>query len=52
MVARYGTLYQGIKTEQTSTALYTFIFLARRAALVCMVVFLHEMPYFKPMAFL
>jgi hypothetical protein len=52
MVARFGTLYQGIKTEQTSTALYSFVFLARRAALVCMVVFLHERAFFKPMGFM
>ena len=51
-VSRYGTLYQGIKVENRSTTIYTFIFLLRRLFFVCLVVFVEEKEYFKPMFFL
>lgn len=51
-VARYGTLYQGIKVENKSTTIYTFIFIMRRLFFVCLVVFLDEKAFFKPMFFL
>jgi len=51
-VMRYGTLYDGIKVEDTSTALYSFFFLMRRLAFACLVVFLGEREYLKIMSFL
>lgn len=51
-VARYGTLYQGIKVENKSTTIYSFVFLMRRMFIVCIVVFLDEKQFFKPMLFL
>lgn len=51
-VSRYGTLYSGIKVENKSTAIYTFVFLMRRLFLVCLIVFANEKSFFKPMIFL
>jgi len=51
-VLKYGTLYQGIKTENKSTVIYSGVFILRRAFLVCLVVFMHDYPFFKPMIFL
>lgn len=50
--SRYGTLYQGIKTENKSTAIYSFVFIMRRFFFVCVIVFFHERAFFKPMIFL
>ena len=52
MTAKYGTLYQGIKTESKSTAIFSGAFLLRRLFIVCIVVFLNDYAFFKPMAFL
>jgi len=52
IVARYGTLYQGIKTESWWTAIYQGVFLLRRLFMVCLVVFAYDYPFFKPMIFL
>ena len=51
-VSRYGTLYQGVKTDRKSTALYSFVFVMRRLLFVCIVVFFDEYAFAKPMAFL
>ena len=50
--ARYGTLYQGIKTDKKSTACYTAVFIFRRLMLVCLVVFFNDLKFFRPMIFL
>lgn len=50
--ARYGTLYQGIKTDNKSTAMYTAVFILRRLFFVCLVVFFEEKKFFRPMVFL
>ena len=42
MVARYGTLYQGIKTDSWWTAIYNGVFLLRRLFMVCLVVFAND----------
>lgn len=52
LISRYGTLYQGIRTEQKSTVIHSFVFLLRRLCLVCLVVFFDDMEYFKPMIFM
>lgn len=51
-VSRFGTLYQGIKVENKSTTIYSFIFLIRRLFMVCLVVFLNDQEFYKPMLFL
>jgi len=51
-VLRFGTLYDNIKTDSLSTALYSFFFFIRRAMLVACVVFLYEREYFKIQGFL
>lgn len=52
LISRYGTLYQGIRTEQKSTVIHSFVFLLRRLCLVCLVVFFDDLEFFKPMIFM
>lgn len=42
MMARFGTLYQGVKTQHKSTVIHTAMFLFRRLFVVCLVVFLND----------
>lgn len=51
-ILKYGTLYQGIKTDKKSTVIYNGIFILRRMFLVCLIVFMYDYPFFKPMIFL
>lgn len=52
MIARFGTLYQGIRTEHRSTVIHTAMFLFRRLFLVCLVVFLEDQEFLKVQGFL
>ena len=52
VLGRFGTLYDGIKTESVGALLYTFVFLIRRVIFVVIVCFLASKPYAKTMAFL
>jgi hypothetical protein len=49
---RFGTLYDGIRVDETMSALYSFWFLVRRTIFAAVVVFLSEHEYFKVMSFL
>mmetsp|Transcript_28195 Transcript_28195/g.34887 ORF Transcript_28195/g.34887 Transcript_28195/m.34887 type:complete len:245 (-) Transcript_28195:1295-2029(-) len=51
-IGKYGTLYQGVKTEDKSTVIYSGVFILRRLFMVCLVVFLQDKAFFKPMIFL
>jgi len=51
MVARYSTMFDGIRTEHKSTVVYTGIFILRRLACVAIVVFLYEYEFAKVMGF-
>lgn len=51
MVARYSTMFDGIRTEHKSTVVYTGVFILRRLACVAIVVFLYEYEFAKVMGF-
>lgn len=48
----YSSLYDGIRTESSVSAAYSFVFLARRLAFVLTVLLLHRLDFFKVMLYL